>query len=65
MSSLFRKIIDKISKKVNDKYSICYTQRQNEGHAAFGNCSGVVGGTSATEYLSESCIDCPYLWKER
>ena len=25
-----------------------------------GKCYGVVGGTSATEYLSESCIGCKY-----
>ena len=31
-----------------------------EGHAAMGCCGGIVGGTKATEYLSESCIDCPY-----
>lgn len=23
-------------------------------------CHGVVGGTKATNYLSEMCIDCPY-----
>lgn len=34
------------------------------GHAAMGLCSGLVGGTKNTEYLSESCIECPHLWKE-
>ena len=29
--------------------------------ASMGCCRGVVGGTSATDYLSEMCISCPYL----
>lgn len=28
---------------------------------SLGNCCGIVGGTSNTEYLSEGCIDCPHL----
>lgn len=42
-------------------YEYCYRDREYEGIAAFGNCCGIVGGTSNTEYLSEGCIDCPHL----
>lgn len=42
-------------------YDRCYTEMENEGYACMECCCGVVGGTSATEYLSESCLGCPYL----
>lgn len=29
-----------------------------------GKCTGVVGVTKSTGYLSESCVDCPYRNKE-
>lgn len=42
-------------------YRFCYTDREYEGMAAMGCCHGLVGGTGATEYLSETCVSCPYL----
>lgn len=42
-------------------YEYCYSDMEREGYAAMGCCGGVVGGTSSTNYLSESCIGCPYL----
>lgn len=55
-----------ISKKLNlreaifDSYSSCYTNREYLGYAAMGCCSGTVGGTSSTGYLSEMCVGCPH-----
>ena len=46
---------------VTPEYDKCYSRMEYEGHAAMGCCGGLVGGTSATEYLSEQCIECPYL----
>lgn len=43
------------------EYDKCYSEMEREGYAAMGCCGGVVGGTSATEYLSENCIGCPHL----
>ena len=43
----------------NDHDSCC-NQQETEGRAVFGCCSGLAGGSKMTEYLSESCIDCPY-----
>lgn len=42
-------------------YEYCYTDMEHKGIAAMGCCSGVVGGTRATEYLSEQCVSCPHL----
>lgn len=42
-------------------YDKCYSERENEGHAIFQCCAGMVGGTKSTNYLSETCIECPYL----
>lgn len=33
---------------------------ESRGHAVFGMCSGQMGGDYETEYLSYSCMDCPY-----
>ena len=41
-------------------YNNCYKDMEYLGIAAMGCCSGAVGGTSATEYLSEQCVGCPY-----
>ena len=38
----------------------CYDQMEERGIAIFGCCNGVAGGSKATNYLSESCMDCPY-----
>lgn len=58
-------MFEKIKEIVNrfkwwHSYASCYTERENEGYAIFEMCGGDVGGTRATEYLSERCIDCPY-----
>lgn len=60
-------ILSILSKKFNLREKIfgfhdsCYTEKEYSGYAAMGCCRGVYGGTAATEYLSEDCIDCPYL----
>lgn len=41
-------------KKSKDK---CYKQHGNGN----GTCDGAVGGDRFTNYLSYSCVDCPYL----
>lgn len=46
--------------KIFGFHECCYTQREHDGYAAMGSCGGMVGGTKATEYLSEMCVDCPY-----
>lgn len=53
--------------KIKDQWSYgsCYNNQELLGHAIFGNCGGLVGGTSATNYLSENCIGCPYLYLEK
>ena len=32
-----------------------------EGYAAMGCCKGLTGETKATDYLSETCCNCPHL----
>lgn len=41
-------------------YIDCYANMEKEGYAAMNCCRGKVGGTSSTDYLSETCISCPY-----
>lgn len=43
----------------------CYSDREQEGIAVFGLCSELAGGSSATEYLSEECITCPYFFNDK
>lgn len=58
-------MLNKIGKWLRNRlynhYENCYTDMEYQGIASMGCCGGVVGGTSATEYLSESCIGCPHL----
>lgn len=54
-------IIFGIWKLLAPEYDKCYTKMEYRGYAAMNCCGGLVGGTSATEYLSETCVDCPYL----
>ncbi len=49
-----------ILKMIITDYDKCYSSMEYEGHAAMGSCGGIFGGTEDTDYLSESCIDCPY-----
>lgn len=46
---------------VTPEYYKCYSDMECEGHASMNSCSGKCGGTKATNYLSETCISCPYL----
>ena len=46
---------------ITTDYDKCYSEREYEGYAAMGCCGGLVGGTSATDYLSEMCCSCPHL----
>ena len=59
-----KKMCSSAQEKIFGSYERCYTEQEYSGHAAMGLCSGLVGGTKNTEYLSESCIECPHLWKE-
>lgn len=54
IKNLLSKIIYYFSKES------CYTEMERRGIASMGCCCGVTGGTSATDYLSESCCDCKY-----
>lgn len=38
----------------------CYDRMEERGIAILGCCSGIVGGSKETNYLSEDCCDCPY-----
>ena len=38
----------------------CYAQMENAGVAVFGMCSGVVGGSSNTQFLADMCCDCKH-----
>lgn len=60
---LFLYIIHKcnIISKIFNPYDSCYTEQEYIGNAIMGMCSGYVGGTQATGYLSEQCVSCPYL----
>lgn len=42
-------------------YDRCYSEMESSGVAVFGECCGLSGGTSTTDYLSEQCVSCPYL----
>lgn len=49
--------IAKILNAVQKLYDDCYISME---FAKNRKCHGQAGGTKATEYLSEMCIDCPY-----
>lgn len=53
--------VGKVGSLFISDYSKCYSDMEAEGVAAFGCCHGLSGGTRHTNYLQESCIDCPYL----
>ena len=42
-------------------YEKCYRDREKEGTAILNCCEGFAGGTNSTNYLSETCLSCPYL----
>lgn len=41
-------------------YDKCYAEMESRGVSVFGSCYGQMGGGYETNYLSYSCIDCPY-----
>ena len=53
-----KEFISKLSKHMG--YSSCYDDMETRGIAVFGMCGGQMGGDANTEYLSYSCIGCPY-----
>ncbi len=55
---MFGKLFAKIKYFFSKEY--CYDNECKRGNAKNGKCGGVVGGTSYTGYLSESCVSCPY-----
>lgn len=55
------KILNFIKSLIQNHYDSCYTDMEYRGYASMNCCGGTVGGTYATDYLSESCINCPYL----
>ena len=59
---MFRKI-KKIFKNIKYSFSkeCCYDEMKERGYAAEGKCGGLMGGDKWTEYLSYSCVGCPYL----
>ena len=42
-------------------YDKCYKRMKDEGIAAHSCCCGSFGGDKHTNYLSYSCMRCPYL----
>lgn len=45
-------------------YETCYRSMEYGNYATMGCCGGKVGGNKTTEYLSETCLGCPYLCLE-
>ena len=43
------------------EYDKCYSDMEWAGYASMNCCGGKCGGTKSTDYLSETCISCPYL----
>lgn len=60
---MFKKIFLWIKNFIDWDHSQCYDIMERRGYAAFGNCSGVVGGDVTTNYLCNSCMDCKYFVK--
>ena len=54
-------VVGKVVTLFISDYDKCYSDMEAEGVAAFGCCHGLFGGTRHTNYLQESCVDCPYL----
>lgn len=46
--------------RLKTEYDDCYSYMEDVGVAVFSMCSGMIGGTEETDYVSEKCIDCPY-----
>ena len=46
---------------ITPEYEKCYSDRELEGYASMDCCGGLTGGTKSTDYLSETCCNCPHL----
>lgn len=46
---------------ITPDYEKCYSEMEYQGHACMGCCSGLLGDTKASSYLSETCVECPRL----
>ena len=46
---------------ITPDYEKCYSEMEYQGRACMGCCSGLLGGTKASNYLSETCVECPHL----
>ena len=42
-------------------YEKCYSDMEYEGDASMGCCGGITGSIKSTDYLSETCCNCPHL----
>lgn len=62
MKRRVRMMLERLIKKIKYHLSTewCYDRMEADGIASMGRCCGVVGGTRATDYLSEMCIGCPH-----
>lgn len=58
---VFLLIIAAIIWTLTPGYDKCYSDMEYEGYASMGCCRGLTGGTKATDYLSETCCNCPHL----
>lgn len=57
---LLKKIWEWIKNIIVNDYDRCYNEEERKGYAAMECCGGYVGGTAATNYLSEKCVGCPH-----
>lgn len=57
---MLEKIGKWIRRHIFNTYECCYTDREYEGIAVMGCCSGLVGGDKNTDNLQYMCINCPY-----
>lgn len=53
---LLNKIREEHRKRMEEKYLKCFKE-----HGEGDICNGIIGGSLATDFLNEGCIDCPYL----
>ena len=61
MNKVLSKVLNFLKNIIFTDYDSCYKDMENKGSAHSNCCNGIVGGSSATEYVSETCLGCPYL----
>ncbi len=54
-------ILKRYKETVNSYFTNCYNDMRKRRAASDCKCGGLTGGEKMTEYLSEVCLDCPYL----